>query len=187
VGGSSSPLAFFITFKGDKIMKPITNIYLLIDNSFRMSAYNAGVQNVLIKTQRALSFLPEKTKLHIWNYNDLARIRNLKNSNRPYGNPNLGEGLKMLENIMLYQRKYSRPQTRSIFILHAGDSVLQGWEQPLNELFKLKEFAFGLRYVVTYGNPDSYARKAFVRFTDTPDRILPYFSENRLCSLIKSL
>jgi hypothetical protein len=91
----------------------------------------------------------------------------------------------MLESAIRYQRKYNDEQTRSIFILHSGDTVLQGWNKPLERLFGLKEFAFGHRYVVQYGKPDNYAKQAFYRFADSPDRILRHFSEGRLCSLVR--
>jgi hypothetical protein len=83
-----------------------------------------------------------------------------------------------------YQRKYDEKQTRSVFILYGSDNVLQGWNAPLERLCGLKEFAFGLRYVVQYGNPDKYAKQAFLRFTDFNDKILPYFSENLFCERI---
>lgn len=59
--------------------------------------------------------------------------------------------------------------------------------KPLERLFGLKEFAFGLRYVVQYGKPDKYARQAFTRFTDSSEKILPYFSENRLILLLSTI
>lgn len=167
-------------------MKPITNIYILADCSCRMNFHINRVYSNLVKTQRAIKFIPERTKLHLWKYDDKARIFNTHSFAHVSGNPDLGEGLKMLKNLILSQRK-TQPQTRSIFILHGGSSVLQGWQQPLKELFDLKEFSFGLRYVVTYGKPDYYAKKAYAEFVDSPERILQHFSESRLCSLVASL
>lgn len=167
-------------------MKPITNIYILADCSFRMNYHISRLFGNLVKTKRAINFIPERTKLHIWKYDDRVHIFHTTDFAKVSGNPNLGEGLKMLKNLILSQRK-QQPQTRSIFILHGGSFVLQGWQQPLKELFDLKEFSFGLRYVVTYGKPDYYAKKAYSAFVDTPERILPHFSESRLCSLVANL
>ena len=60
-------------------------------------------------------------------------------------------------------------------------------QTPLERLFHKKEFAFGLRYVVQYGKPDKYAKKAAFGFVDSPDKILRHFSEGRLCSLIRTI
>lgn len=163
-----------------------TNVYYILDCSHKMQGnkITAMSENV-IKVARALKFAKGKTNLHVITYRDKAKISSPFDRFAAYGNPNLAEGLKMLESVVRYQRKYSDEQTRSIFILHSGDTVLQGWNKPLERLFDLKEFAFGLRYVVKYGNPDKYAKQAFYRFTDSEERILPYFSEGRLSSLVK--
>ena len=78
----------------------------------------------------------------------------------------------MLENVMNYGNKYPTAKTRSVFIWHTADNVLEGWQSPLERLFRKKEFAFGLRYVVSYGNPDKYTKQAYYRFAETPDKIL---------------
>lgn len=163
-----------------------TNIYYILDCSHKMQGnkITAMSENV-VKVARALKFAKGKTNLHVITYRDKAKISSPFDRFAAYGNPNLAEGLKMLESVVRYQRKYNDEQTRSIFILHSGDTVLQGWNKPLERLFDLKEFAFGLRYVVRYGNPDKYAKQAFYRFTDSEERILPYFSEGRLCSLVR--
>ena len=168
-------------------MKQITNIYILVDTSFRNERNKEKLQTILNKYSRALNFEKGKAKLHIIGYNDKAKILHPFKRITTNGNPNLGEGLKLLENVIKYQRKYDEKQTRSVFILHGGDSVLQGWDKPLERLFDLKEFAFGHRYVVQYGKPDKYAKQAFSHFTDSNDKILSYFSENRLTSLLSSI
>ena len=168
-------------------MKSITNIYILVDTSFRMQNKSTKIQTILTKYSRALSFEKNKTKLHIISYNDKARIITPYKKLTTQGNPDLAVGLKTLESIIAYQRIYEKNQTRSIFILHSGDTVLQGWNKPLERLFDLKEFAFGLRYVVQYGNSDKYAKQAFYRFTDSEEKILPYFSEGRLCNLVRNI
>ncbi len=168
-------------------MKQITNIYILVDTSFRMQRNKERLQTILNKYSRALNFEKGKAKLHIIGYNDKAKIIEPFKRITTNGNPNLGEGLKLLESVIKYQRKYDEKQTRSVFILHGSDNVLQGWNAPLERLFDLKEFAFGHRYVVKYGNPDKYAKQAFSRFTDSNDKILPYFSENRLTSLLSTI
>ena len=104
-----------------------------------------------------------------------------------YRNYNLNEGLKMLETLMLYGNKYPTSKARSIFILHSSGKVLYGWEKTLERLYRKKEFAFGLRYVVYYGNPDKYTKQAFYRFAEAPDKILRHFSEGRLCSLVRNI
>ncbi len=134
-----------------------------------------------------MNFKKDKAKLHIIGYNDKAKILSPFKRITTNGNPNLGEGLKLLESVIKYQRKYDEKQTRSIFILHGSDNVLQGWNAPLERLFNLKEFAFGHRYVVHYGNPDKYVKQAFCRFTDSDDKILRHFSESRLNALVQNI
>ena len=168
-------------------MQPTTNIYILTDTSLCMGRHTNRLQSTLIKTARALSFLKEKTELFVIGYNDkscnLDPYRQIKTA----GNPNLGEGLQYLKSVMRYVQKYNGKKTRSIFILHSSGNVLYGWEKALKELFQMREFAFGLRYVVSYAMPEKEAERAFNAFTDSADRILPYFSESRLCSLVRQL
>lgn len=165
-----------------------TNIYYIVDSSYCvLGKAIKDIRQNLIKVHRALSFLPIKTKLHLIAFNDKGYIISPFDKGKPRGNPDLNEGLKMLETIMLYGNKYPTSKARSIFILHSSGKVLYGWEKTLERLYRKKEFAFGLRYVVTHGIPDKEAKKAFERFTESPDRILPYFSEGRLCSLIRSM
>ncbi|MBQ8546043.1 MAG: VWA domain-containing protein [Clostridia bacterium] len=164
-----------------------TNIYYILDCSHKMQGgkLSSMSQNVL-KVARALKFAGGKTNLHIITYRDKAKISSPFSKLSAFGNPNLAEGLKALESAIRYQRKIDNEQTRSIFILHASDNVLQGWNKPLERLFNLREFAFGHRYVVQYGTPDKYAKQAFTRFTDSTEKILHYFSEGRLCSLVRN-
>lgn len=168
-------------------MKQITNIYILADSSFRMQGYSAKMQTILARYARALSFQRNKTKLHIIGYNDKAKPLAPYTPIRTGGNPDFGQGLEYLESIIRYQRKYERTQTRSIFLWFAAENVLQGWQKPLESLFKQREFTFGARYIVYFGMPDKYSKEAFYRFVDSPDRILRYFSENRLCGLVQTL
>ena len=168
-------------------MKPTTNIYVMVDTSFKMQGYSAKIQTILTRFSRALSFQKYKTKLHIIGYQDKAKLLSPYAPIRTGGNPNFGEALQYLESVIRYQRKYERKQTRSVFLWITGENVLQGWKNPMESLFKQREFAFGARYIVYFGNPDKYAKEAFYRFVDSPDRILRYFSENRLCGLVNAL
>ena len=165
-----------------------TNIYYVLDCSHKMQGNKiTAMRENVVKVARALKFVHSKTNLHVITYRDKAKISSPFDRLNTYGNPNLAGGLKMLESAIRYQRKYNDEQTRSIFILHSGDTVLQGWNKPLERLFNLKEFAFGLRYVVRYGKTDKYSKQAFYRFTDSEERILTYFSENRLLSLLSTI
>lgn len=168
-------------------MKQTTNIYILADNSFRMQGYAAKTQNILAQYGRALSFQRNKTKLHVIGYNDKAKLLAPYQKIPANGNPDLAKGLEYLETLIRYQRKYERKQTRSIFLWYTAENVLQGWQKPLESLFKQREFAFGARYIVYFGTPDKYAKEAFYRFVDSPDRILRYFSGNRLWGLIQTM
>ena len=168
-------------------MNETTNIYILADVSLPMRRHADELQRTLSKTARALSFLHRKTELHLIGYRDtpctlapFARIRTA-------GNPDLGEGLKYLKSIARYVQKYNGKKTRSVFLLYSSGEALYGWEEPLKELFRMKEFACGLRYVVSYRKPEREAARAFHAFVDSPDRILFHFSESRLCSLVKEL
>ena len=51
-------------------MKQITNIYILVDTSFRMQRNKEKLQAILTKYSRALNFEKGKAKLHIIGYND---------------------------------------------------------------------------------------------------------------------
>lgn len=165
-----------------------TNIYYIIDTSVKTRGIVANrIKQNITKVARALEFCPYKTKLHIIGYNDKAFFVHPFNAYLPHGNPDFGEGLKMLENVMNYGNKYPTEKTRSVFIWHTADNVLEGWQAPLERLFHKKEFAFGLRYVVYYGNPDKYTKQAYYRFAEAPDKILRHFSEGRLCSLIRNI
>ena len=168
-------------------MNKITNVYILADTSYTMTRHVGKLASILTKTERALSFASENTRLHVWGYNDRAHPLNARQRIVVEGNPNLAEGLNALKDAILYERKYARGQTRSIFLLHSAHRVLDGWQKPLEELFKLREFAFGHRYVISYGEPERFAIKAYRSFTDTDEKILPHFSEGRLCSLVADI
>ena len=183
-GGEGYPAR--VLQKGQK-MQRITNIYLLIDTSLYMKANAEKIRNILTKTERALAFIPQKTKLHIWGYNDEARLIGTNGGIITHGNPNLAEGLKAIKNAVLYERKYSPYRTRSIFIIHTSGKALLGWEFALGKLFKLREFAFGHRYAVTYGKPEENTLKAIRHIVDSDEKILHYFSEKRLCALVRDI
>ena len=112
-GGEGYPAR--VLEKGQK-MQRITNIYLLIDTSLYMKANVEKVRSILARTERALAFIPQKTKLHIWGYNDEARLIEANDRIITHGNPNLAEGLKAIKNAVLYERKYS-PQIYNLQFL----------------------------------------------------------------------
>ena len=58
-----------------------------------------------------------------------------------------------------------------------------GWEFALSKLFELREF----RYAVTYGKPEENALKAIRHIVDSDEKILHYFSEKRLCALVRDI
>ena len=113
-----------------------TNIYYILDCSHKMQGnkINSMSENV-VKAARALKFAKGKTNLHVITYRDKARISSPFDRLAAYGNPNLAEGLKMLENVINYGNKYPTSKTRSIFIWHTADNVLEGWQAPLEKLF----------------------------------------------------
>ena len=180
--------AFVILQKQGELSMKTTNIYYIVDCSVKTRGDTANrIKQNITKVARALQFCPYKTKLHIIGYRDKAFFVHPFNAYLSHGNPDFGEGLKMLENVMNYGNKYPTAKTRSVFIWHTADNVLEGWQTPLERLFRKKEFAFGLRYVVYYGNPDKYTKQAYYRFAEAPDKILRHFSEGRLCSLVRTL
>ena len=64
---------------------------------------------------------------------------------------------------------------------------MKAGKKELEKLYKNREFAFGLRYVVQHGTPDKNTKEAPYPFTETPERILNHFSEGRLCSLVQNV
>lgn len=168
-------------------MKKTTNIYILADTSYTMTRHRERLAATLTKMSRALGFAPERTKLHIWGYSDRAHIIDPRDRILTEGNPNLAEGLKAIKDAILYERKYAPEQTRPIFLLFSAYRVLDGWQNPLDELFRFREFALGHRYVICCGEPERFAMKAYRSFTDTDEKILPHFSEGRLCSLVADI
>ena len=164
------------------------NIYYIFDASVKIRG-NAQhrIEENITRISRALGFSPYKTKLHLIGYRDRAFFGKPHEKIGAYGNPDFAEGLRMLGNVLDYGRKYEHSKARSVFIWHTSGEVLEGWKSELERLYKNKEFAFGLRYVVQHGTPDKYAKEALYRFTETPERILHHFSEGRLCSLVENI
>ena len=75
-----------------------TNIYYILDCSVKIRGETANrIKQNITKVARALQFCPYKTKLHIIGYNDKAFFVHPFNAYLPHGNPDFGEGLKMLE------------------------------------------------------------------------------------------
>ena len=168
-------------------MNEKTNIYILTDASVFMRRHSDKLQATVTKTARALSYLKQNTELFIIGYRDRACNLYPRQRIAAEGNPNLGAGLQYLKSVMRYVQKYNGKKTRSIILLYSSGNVLYGWEEPLNELFRMREFGYGLRYVITYQRPEREAERAFEAFTDSRDRILFHFSEHRLCSLVKEI
>ena len=146
-------------------------------------------QKAIIKAQRALHctrFLTEN-RMHLIGYNERAMFLNAFGNFPAIGKPVLKEGLQMLKAVIGYQRKYELRQTRSIFFLYTSGKASGSWVKALRELYSFSEFAKGLRYVITPQPCFENGQELYLNFADFPDRILPYFSENRLCSLIQTL
>ena len=164
------------------------NIYYIFDSSVKIRG-NAGhrIEENVSRISRALDFSPCKTKLHLIGYRDRAFFAKPHERIAAYGNPNLAEGLKTLGNVLDYERKYEASKARSVFIWHTSGTVLEGWKKELEKLYKNREFAFGLRYVVQHGAPDKNTKEALYRFTESSEKILHYFSEKRLFSLVQSV
>ena len=164
------------------------NIYYIFDSSVKIRG-NAGhrIEENISRISRALDFSPYKTKLHLIGYRDRAFFAKPHERIGAYGNPDFAEGLKMLGNVLDYGRKYEHANARSVFIWHTSGTVLEGWKKELDRLYKNREFAFGLRYVVQHGVADRSTKEALYRFTETSERILHHFSEGRLCSLVQNV
>lgn len=169
-------------------MKKITNIYLLLDCSkFMEGRPILKAQQVIIKYIRALAFSNSKVNFNIIGYNDKSFNLNPYNHIYTSGNANIGEALRQLYYLLAREENTITARTRSIIMLHTSGAVIANWNQSLNMLFSKKEFAMGHRYVITYGKADSISKRAFSTFVDTDDKILPYFSDSRLCSLVESV
>lgn len=164
------------------------NIYYIFDSSVKIRG-NAGhrIEENISRISRALDFSPYKTKLHLIGYRDRAFFAKPHERIGAYGNPDFAEGLKMLGNVLDYGRKYEHANARSVFIWHTSGTVLEGWKKELEKLYKNREFAFGLRYVVQHGVADRSTKETLYRFTETSERILHHFSEGRLCSLVQNV
>ena len=168
-------------------MKKIINVYLLVDTSIYAQQGLPKLQKMLMGIHRAKPFMPPNTKLHVIGFNDRARMLDLSKCITPTGNPMLSAGLDTLNTVIRYQRRYEPMQTKSVFILYTSGNIAEGWKRPLNKLFKHREFAFGHRYVVTYGHLTNRANAACKAFTDTDSNVLNYFSADRLIRLISSI
>lgn len=168
-------------------MEVLTNVYLIVDCSVRNKSKITQIQNSLIRLKRAVEFSRDNARIHIIGYHDTAKeIKDIK-ALKPFGNPNVNNAFELLDKTINKQGKSGIKTTRSVFIWYTSDSVLEGYKTQLNGLFKEREFAFGLRYVVTMKKPDEFLHRAVSEFVDTKDKILPYFSGNRLNSLIKAI
>ncbi|MBQ2710446.1 MAG: hypothetical protein IJD47_04435 [Clostridia bacterium] len=164
------------------------NIYYIYDASVKMQhKAKKQIEENISRISRALVFTNCNTKLHLIGYRDQAFVGRPFTKITTYGNPNFAQGLSLLENIIQYEAKYSRSLGRSVFIWHSSGNVLEGWKKPLERLYKNKNFAFGLKYVVQHGKPDQCGEEAFFRFAQSQERILHYFGEGRLCRLIKQI
>ncbi len=186
-GARFSCVFFHIKKRRILIMKKTTNIYFLIDCSVK-SAYGINTQayRAVIKADRALtcSKFPVNVQTHIIGYNERAFFLNMFRAFPMAGKARFGEGLKLLKTSIEMQRQIQAAQTRSIFLWYSSGEVFGEWKKPLSDLFRQPEFANGLRYSVQI---QPQMKEPFMQFADFPDRILPYFSENRLCSLIQTL
>lgn len=165
-------------------MNDKTNVYILVDTSFH--AKSGVIGGTLAQMARSLEFCERKNELFIIGYNDKGYLLSPYRHVVTKGNPNLAEGLSFLDTTLRYNRKYRPTNTRSVFLLYSTGNVLQGWNEKLNKLYQNKEFALGLRYAVA-PYTDKYAQTALQRFTENENRILPYFSAGRLCSLVRNL
>ena len=112
-----------------------TNIYYIIDTSVKTRGIVANrIKQNITKVARALEFCPYKTKLHIIGYNDKAFFVHPFNAYLPHGNPDFGEGLKMLENVMSYGKNTPRQRLvrclygiRRITFWNVGNRHLKGY------------------------------------------------------------
>lgn len=170
--------------------KQTTNIYFLVDCSCRMRGSTVlAATGAVIKAHRALRCISAPTipKMHIIGYNERAMYLSPFRNFPIAGNPNFKEGLKLLKSTIDCQRNSEPNQTRSIFLLYTSGEVLSGWQKPLQSLYTFPEFAKGLRYVITPYQQRTNNLTPFLSFADFRERILPYFSDSRLCSLIETV
>ena len=185
------PCAFSIFIhKGESTMKQTTNIYFLVDCSCAFNGESSQMaQKAIIKAQRALhcTRFPTEVSMHLIGYNERAMFLNAFGNFPTAGKPVLKEGLQMLKAVIGYQRKYAPRQTRSVFFLYTSGKASGSWVKALQELYSCPEFAKGLRYVITPQPCLEKGQELYLNFADFPERVLPYFSENRLCSLIQTI
>ena len=164
------------------------HIYYIFDTSVKIKGnIQHRIEENINRISRALNFSPYKVKMHFIGYRDHAFFGKPHERIGAYGNPDFAEGLKMLGNVLDYVRKHEQSKTRSVFIWHTSGTILEGWKSELNRLYKNKDFALGLRYVVLHGKADKNTLDAFHRFTDSDEKIVHHFSERRLSALINSL
>lgn len=171
-------------------MKKTTNLYYLIDCSRKLYGQQSKLaQRSVIKALRAMrcARFPSNVKTHLIGFNDKAIFLNAFRTFPCAGNPHWDTGLNMLKTVIEYQRSYEPKQTRSVFLLYSSGEVLNGWQKPLRELYACPEFANGLRYVIAPQPLSDGETEPLIRFCDFPERILPYFSESRLISLIQTI
>ncbi len=187
----SLPCAFSIFIhKGESTMKQTTNIYFLVDCSCAFGGESSQIaQKAIVKAQRALhcTRFPTEVSMHLIGYNERAMFLNAFGNFPTAGKPVLKEGLQMLKAVIGYQRKYASRQTRSVFFLYTSGKASGSWVKALQELYSCPEFAKGLRYVITPQPCLEKGQELYLNFADFPERVLPYFSENRLCSLIQTI
>ena len=165
-----------------------TNIYYLIDcSAFMGNKEKENVRQIIKQMKRALRFSNTKTQIHLLGYNDKAFLLDTDRHFPSKGNANLTEGLKLLETVIRYQRKYNGNQTKSVFLWYTSGKSLIGYEKQLERLFSQKEFAFGLRYTIIQHFPTIAERKRLEKFTENADRVLNYFSAKRLMSLVGNI
>lgn len=170
-----------------------TNIYFLIDcsNGMRGNRMQNLHRNV-IQSKRRLDLFDAYAdeadiKLHTIGFNKRGFILNPYDEFPAEDYSDYDEGYKMLLSVMQYEHKYGRRRTRSVFLFHTLGESVDGWEDALEDLYDELEFATGLRYAVCYSGLDRKSRSLLRSFTDGDDRVLNHFSENRLCSLVKSI
>lgn len=160
----------------------------LVDCSCRMHGSTVlTATGAVIKAHRALRCISAyNTKMHIVGYNErgmyLSPFRNFPIAE----NSNFKEDLKLLKFTIHCQCDCESNQTRSIFLFNTLGEVLSGWLKPVQSLYMFLEFAKGLRYVYSISVTDKKF-DTFSIFADLRERILPYFSDNRLDSLIETV
>ncbi len=190
-GAKSAYIIYSITFGGGEgaprkersKMEKTTNVYILVDTSYSMKPFINRISEMLTKITRAARFSKNKIRLNIWGYNDRTYLLDCTKPIKASGNSNLKFCLEMLKSLILYNRKYTDKSTRSIFLLIPSSKVLYGWKEVLDSVFCTEEFTFGHRYAIVFGEQNTVCRC----FTDSEEKILPYFSHKRLLALVNDI